>query len=78
MTIDDFAKRLEEEFEEIPSGALKSDVKFRDIFEWNSMNALLLMALISTEYDVNISADELRNCNTLGELYAIVSSKMSD
>jgi acyl carrier protein len=78
MNIDDFAKRLEEEFEEIPEGALKSDVRFRDIFEWNSMNALLLMALISTEYDVNISADELRNCNTLGELYTIVSSKTSN
>ncbi|HMZ34841.1 MAG TPA: phosphopantetheine-binding protein [Chitinophagaceae bacterium] len=76
MKIEDFIARIEEEFEDVPKGLLQPDVPFREILEWTSVNALLLMALISTEYDVNLEVDELKNCITLREIYNCVTSKM--
>jgi len=75
LNINDFIQRIEEEFEEIPKGQLTADVHFKTLVDWTSVNALLLMALISTEYDVEIQAEELRNCNTVGELYTIVEQR---
>lgn len=75
MDIETFIKRVEEEFEGVPKGSLTADGNFRDQFEWNSMNTLVLMALISTEFDTNITADELRGCNTLNDIYAIINTK---
>lgn len=75
MTIDEFVLRVQDEFEEIPAGALTADGDFRKLFEWNSMNALVLMALISTELDSDITADELRGCTTIRQIYTIVINK---
>lgn len=72
MNINDFIQRIEEEFDEIPKGQLTADAPFKTLVDWTSVNALLLMALISTEYDVDIEAEELKKCNTVNELYSIV------
>lgn len=78
MNIEDFIQRIEEEFEDVPKGTLSADIPFREVVEWTSVNALLLMALISTEYDVNIEVEELKRSNTLRELYNIIENKMAN
>lgn len=69
MTIDEFLRLVEEEFDELEAGTLQADKDYREFMEWSSMNALLLMALIKAEFGVNITANELRNAETLQELY---------
>jgi acyl carrier protein len=41
--IEDFIQKLEAEFEDLEPGKLKPESNFRDAFEWNSINALILM-----------------------------------
>ena len=78
LLIEDFIVKIEEEFDNLIKGTISADGDFRKIMDWNSMNALLLMALISTEFDVNIGADELRNCNTIRDIYTIIVSKKNN
>ena len=39
MKIEDFIARIEEEYEDLKPGTLIPDSIFREVFEWNSINA---------------------------------------
>jgi acyl carrier protein len=77
MTIKDFIARIEEEFDELEPGALKPDSNFREVFEWNSINALILIALVKTEYDVTINAVDITNSKTVNDLFKIVKERIT-
>jgi acyl carrier protein len=76
MNVDEFIKKIEAEFEDLEPGKLKPDSNFRDMFDWSSVNALILIALISTEYDVTINAEDLRSSKTINDIYRIVESRV--
>lgn len=75
MKIEDFIAALEEEFDDLEPGTLKPDSNFREHFEWNSINALMFIALVDTEYDVTINADDINNSQTIADLFKIIKSK---
>ena len=76
MKIDDFITRLEEEYEDLKPGTLKPESVFREVFEWNSINALILIALVKTEYDVTINAEDIANSKTVEDLFKIIQSRI--
>jgi acyl carrier protein len=76
MTIEDFIARLEEEFDDLQPGILKPETRFREVFEWNSINALILIALVKTEYDVTINAADIQSAKTIQDLFSVVTKKM--
>jgi acyl carrier protein len=77
ITIDEFIERLEYEFDTLEPGKLKADTILRDVIDWNSVNALILIAMVNTEYNVILSADDLREIKTVMDIYTIVTTKMS-
>ena len=77
MEINEFIQRLETEFEDVPKGSLTANTGFRDIPEWSSMHALIIIALIDTEYGVTLNGEDLRSASTIGDLFNIVSRKVS-
>lgn len=77
MKIEDFITRIEEEFDDIEPGTLKPESIFREVFEWNSINALILIALVKTEYDVAINAEDIANSKTVADIYWIIESKVA-
>lgn len=76
MKIDDFIAHLEDEYEDIAPGKLKPDSVFREVFEWNSINALILIAMVKTEYDVTINAEDIANSKTIEDLYKIIQARV--
>ena len=74
--IEEFIKKLEDEFEDLEPGKLKHESNFRDAFEWNSINALILIALIKTEYNVAINAEDIQKSKTVNDIFGIVKSRM--
>lgn len=72
MDIHEFIQKLQGEFEDIPPGFLKPDTKITDIEGWGSMHALIVIALIDTEYGVTLKGDELRKVQSVQELYDLV------
>jgi acyl carrier protein len=74
--IEDFIKNIEAEFEDLEPGKLKPESNFREAFEWNSINALILIALIKTEYNVSINAEDIQKSKTVNDIFEIVKSRM--
>jgi len=73
--ISTFIKKLETEIDGIPPGTLKPETHYREIPEWSSMHALVLIALSETEYNVPLSGEDLRKCGTVKEIYDLISSR---
>lgn len=76
MIIDDFISHLEEEYEDMKPGTLKPESVFREVFEWNSINALILIAMVKTEYDVTINAEDIARSKTVADLYRIIETRV--
>ena len=76
MKIEEFIARLEEEYEDLKPGTLKPGSVFREVFEWNSINALILIAMIKTEYDVVINAEDIATSKTVEDLYKIIQARV--
>lgn len=74
MDIKEFIKNFAEQFEDTETELFNSETRFRDLDEWCSFMALSEMAMIKTEYDVAISAQEMRNAETIMDLFNIVMS----
>ena len=75
MDIAEFIAKVENEIDEIKPGMLKPDTHFRSISEWSSMHALIIIALVDTDYDVTITGEDLRNSQTMNDLFNIVKSR---
>ncbi len=76
MEIKGFIENFAAQFDETDANQFSFETKFRDLEEWSSIIALSVMAMIDEEYDVQLKGDEMRNSNTIEELYNIVNSKL--
>jgi acyl carrier protein len=77
MTIEAFTRNLELEFEEITPGTLTPSTNYREIEGWSSMHALIVIAFIDTHYDLILNAAELKQTQTILDLYTLVQSKIN-
>ena len=75
MNIKDFIKKIEEEFEDLQPNTLSPDDILEEKFTWDSINALIFLAHVNVEYDVEITAEELIKSKTVQDLYDLVESK---
>jgi acyl carrier protein len=76
MSIEEFILKIEAEFTDLKPGLLKPETKYREVFEWNSVNALILIAMVSTEYDVVLNADDIRSSVTIRDIYKVVENRV--
>ena len=72
MSVEKFIEKIEDEFEELEPGTLNPESNFREYFEWNSVNALIIIALVDSEYDVTINAEDIQKSETVNDLYTRV------
>lgn len=75
IEIDDFLDNFRDQFDEIEPQNLRKDTLFKELEEWSSMHALLVIAMIDASYDVSFTGDELQACTTVGDIYDIVVAK---
>jgi len=75
MDINQFIEKLEIEFEEVESGSMTPDTVFVEMKEWCSLYALIVMALVSTEFDIDLSGDDLLNISTVSDLFELIQRR---
>ena len=68
----EFISNFAEQFDETEACVFTPETRFRDLDEWSSFLALAIMAMIKSEYDVAITAEEMRAANTIQELFDTV------
>ena len=71
MTLEEFTVNLEKEFEGIEPGTFTPDTNYRDIKNWSSIYALIVVAFVDLNFDVILNANDLRSTNTIRELYEL-------
>lgn len=76
MDIKEFIEKFEDVFDDTDISTLQPDTQFRELEEWTSMIALSTMAMVCDEYDVELTAEEMRSANTFEELFNTVKSHL--
>ena len=75
MDLKDFIANFADQFDDTDPTLIRPETRFRDIDEWSSLNALAVLNMIGKKYKVLVTADELRNINTVEELHDFMISK---
>ena len=73
--ISTFISKIEAEIDGLTPGTLQPDTNYRQLPEWSSMHALVLIALSETEYNTTLTGEDLRKCSTVRDLYDLISSR---
>lgn len=76
MKINEFIENFAEQFEDTDASEIKAETVFKELDEWSSLIALSVIAMVDEEYDVTIKGDDVRNSNTVEDLYNAVKAKM--
>lgn len=63
---------LSENIEGLELDKITPETNIKEAEGWNSMNALVVMALLETEFNVSVKVEQLRNCNSIQELYQLI------
>lgn len=75
MEIKEFIENLAEQLDDTDISELQPDTEFQDLDEWSSITALGIIAMAKTEYGKTITGREIRNCNTIEDLYNFIKNK---
>lgn len=76
IPIEEFIQLLENEFEDLPKNTLKPETNYREIPNWSSMHALIIIAFADANFNVELNASDLRKAQTIQDLYDIIKSKL--
>ena len=75
MEITEFIAHFAEQFDETDASEFKAETVFKDLDEWSSLIALSVIAMVDEEYDITIKGDDIRNSNTIEDLFNAVKAK---
>jgi acyl carrier protein len=77
VTLEEFTRLLEKEFDDIEPNSLSPQTNYRNIPNFSSMHALIIIAFIDNKFDILLSGEELKNTEAIEDLYNLVKSKNS-
>lgn len=69
MDIKEFIENFASNFDDTDASMLTPQTVFRELDDWTSLLALSTMAMVSEEYDVELSPEEMRKAQTIEDLY---------
>jgi acyl carrier protein len=75
MEIKEFIEIFADQFDDTDPSEIKADTKFRDLDEWGSLIGMGVIALSKTEYGKTITSKELRQCETVEDIFNLIASK---
>lgn len=75
MEMQDFIKNFGNQFDDANVEEFTPETKFREEDEWTSLTALAVLNMIGKKYGIILKADEMKQTNTIQELFDLVSSK---
>lgn len=75
MELHEFMANFANQFEMTEPEEITATTIYRDLEEWDSMMALSIIGMVNNTYQVKITGLEIRECNTVEDLYKLVASK---
>ncbi len=75
MELDKFIENFAEQFDDTDASEIQAETVFKELDEWSSLIALSVIAMVDEEYDITIKGDDIRNSETVEDLFNAVKSK---
>jgi acyl carrier protein len=75
MEISKFVQDFELLLDEVEPGSIAAETIFRDLEEWSSLIALVVIAMVDEEYDIKLTGDDIRTSVTVKDLFDKISTK---
>jgi acyl carrier protein len=72
VTSNDFVEVIKGLFADATS--INAEVRFRELDEWSSMQALILIAAVDEHFGVTLPEKEFRKANTVEDLFLLTNS----
>ena len=70
-----FLQSFSEQFDETDPSVFTIDTKFKELEEWNSMIALMIIAMVDENYNKKITGADLRESSTIEQLFDRINAK---
>lgn len=75
MEIKEFIEKFAAQFDDTDASVFTPATEFKTLDEWSSLTALSVIAMADEEYDVTLKGDDIRNANTVEDLFNTVKAK---
>ena len=75
-TLDEFVSLFAEQFDDTDPSEITATTAFHDLDEWSSLIGLSVIAMVDEEFDVALKGDDVKNSETVEDLYNRVISKL--
>jgi acyl carrier protein len=72
MDLQEFIGKFAEQFDNTDPGEFKADTEFKALDEWSSLFALSIIAMVDEEYDIILKGDDIRNSETIEDLFNLM------
>ncbi len=75
-TLDEFVALFAEQLDDTDPSTVTAQTKFRDLEEWSSLLALSLISMVDEEFDVALKGDDVKNSETIEDVYNVIKSRI--
>ena len=75
MELQEFVENFANQFDDTNPSEFKAETVFKELDEWSSLVALSVIAMVDEEYSVTIKGEDIRNSNTIEDLFNAVKAK---
>ena len=75
MELKEFIENFADQFDDTDASVLSGETKFKELDEWSSLVALSVIAMVDDEYDVTLKGDDIRNSDTIQDLFNVLESR---
>jgi len=75
MELKDFIEAFANQFDDTDPNEIMANTKFHELEEWSSIMGMSIIAMARTEYGKSITGAELRDCETVEDVYDLLVAK---
>ena len=75
MDLKDFIKNFAEQFEDTDASEITATTEYHKLEEWSSLTGMSVIAMARTQYGKTITGKEIRECETVEDLFNLIASK---
>ena len=75
MYINDFIEKFTACLNHSPASALLPETEFRKLEDWSSIFALIVIAMVDSDYNKVLTSEDIKNSKTLSDLFNVIEAK---
>jgi acyl carrier protein len=75
MEISQFIEDFKSCLHQTPAEHITLATRFKKIDDWSSIFALIVIAMIDSQYNIVLTADDIHKADTIEDLFATIQSK---